>query len=119
MSTGDGSEEDLKEFVMQLKPGFDTSVEHSWEALWKDRFKHDENVLHKACCRLLPTNALRVLLVKGGSALVNIPDIFGQTPLHSAMECPPDTRLERITALLDFGADGSIEDKDGNTAIMV
>jgi len=72
---------------------------------------YNETILHVAC-RCGWINIAKYLISTNGIDL-NLPDMFGDTPLHNAA-C--DGHLDIVKCLLDSGADNLAINKRGHTA---
>ena len=92
------------EFVnLMLEHGADCNIMDQWGF----------NVMHWFALFGSDLEVLRILLKAHGD--INVPDSFGETPLHKLMYNSLDVSLEMLRAFLDNGADVNKDDKESQS----
>ena len=92
------------EFVnLMLKHGAECNILDQWGF----------NVMHWFALFGTDVEVLKALLK--AHADINVPDSFGETPLHKVMYNSRDLSLDLLHAFLDNGADVNIDDKDSQS----
>lgn len=96
------------EFVnLMLEHGAECNILDSWGF----------NVMHWFALFGTDVEVLQVLLK--AHADINVPDSFGETPLHKVMYNSRDLSLDLLRAFLDNGADVNKDDKDSQSKTPV
>ena len=80
-----------------------------------------ETWLHLVCAGSAPSKDLELLLEQGANTIINHCNVAGDTPLHCYIQRKYLFDILRpckigLTLLLDYGADPSLPDGNGNTA---